>query len=263
MSDNFRSFLRRASPLLAVMGFLFTLNLITDPGNFWSLIPIAAMGIPTFIIFSHTVLAPENQTSQNDQRAAQANAPIAKAESAALDRSLTAQLNQVKTYRQAIDDLAKNAQPIRKDRLNQLAAQFAQWQGSIEKTAQRIASFRTNAVVQQDLKSVPQSIQKLEAELANEKSEAVRAQLTSTLQTRRTQLAALDKLQSSVRQAEIQLESTIASMGTIYSQVLANQSTSAIGNYAHLSADVSDQVRALDDQLQALEEVRLRRNNLS
>ncbi|HQX76357.1 MAG TPA: hypothetical protein PL074_08590, partial [Thermoflexales bacterium] len=60
-------------------------------------------------------------------------------------------------------------------------------------------------------------------------------------------------------EAEIQLESTVSSLGTIYSQALAGQSATAIADYAHLSQDVDEQVRVLDDQLQSIEEVRLGR----
>ncbi|NJM40426.1 MAG: hypothetical protein HC853_06505 [Anaerolineae bacterium] len=70
-------------------------------------------------------------------------------------------------------------------------------------------------------------------------------------------MATLEKLQSSMRQAEVQLESTVASLGTIYSQVLTAQSTNQVADYGHLAADVNEQVHQLQDQIEALEEVKL------
>jgi hypothetical protein len=54
----------------------------------------------------------------------------------------------------------------------------------------------------------------------------------------------------------VQLESTIAAIGTIYSQALAIQSTDQIADYGHLSKEVDEQAKALRDQLEALEEVK-------
>lgn len=262
MSSKFRKFLRQTTPLLAVMGFLAALSFITSPNYFWAIYPILGMGIPVSIIFMNIMLGEDKDAQDSAARGLNAQT-VANAEAAAapiaLDRSLTAQLEQVKTYRKALDELTRNASGLRKESLLRLSAQFGEWQKSVEQTAQRISVYRGNPVVQQDLRAVPESIKKLEGELATEKNENVRAQLSKTLVARKSQLAALEKLQSAVREAEIQLESTVSSLGTIYSQALAGQSATAIADYAHLSADVDEQVRVLDDQLQSIEEVRLGR----
>jgi uncharacterized protein YoxC len=56
------------------------------------------------------------------------------------------------------------------------------------------------------------------------------------------------------------MESTLASMGTIYSQLLTSQSADHVADYSRLSEDVNEEVRTLQDQLEALEEVKLGRN---
>jgi len=260
MSSKFRKFLRQTSPLLGVMAFLAALSVITSPNYFWAIYPILGIGIPVFIIFMNTMLGEDRD--QRDQPARGFNAQtVSNAEGASvtLDRSLVAQLDQVKAYRKALDELTRNASGARKENLTRLSAQFAEWQKLVEQTAQKISVYRGNPVVQQDLRAVPESIKKLEGELVTEKNDNVRAQLSKTLATRKSQLASLEKLQSAVREAEIQLESTVSSLGTIYSQALAGQSATAIADYAHLSQDVDEQVRVLDDQLQSIEEVRLGR----
>jgi hypothetical protein len=267
------------------MAFLLFLNIVTTSFP-WSLFPIAALGIPVFIIAVHTFLGDEGANAAREEmrqsrrearrefrremrgdfgaREKTASQP-ASPPVVVRDSGLMAQLAQVKMYRQAIDDLVKNASPARKERLAQLASQFADWQHSMEQMAQRLTNFRANSVVQQDLRNVPDSIKKLEDELGRETNEHVRAQISRTLQTRRNQLASLERLQTAARQAEIQLESAVASLGTVYSQALASQSTSTIADYADLAADVNEQVHTMQDQLEALEEVRLGRaaNNIS
>ncbi len=62
-----------------------------------------------------------------------------------------------------------------------------------------------------------------------------------------------------MRQAEVQLESRVAALGTIYSQTLATQSTTRVADYSQLSAELDEQSKLLRDQLEALEEVKLGR----
>lgn len=306
MDRKLRLFLRRSSPLLAVMLFLAFINVMTTAFP-WALFPIAAMGIPVFNIFIQTFLdddakvdgaAGDGEDVREELRRARHEARqqvrdqirqvreealsgryAPPAESAAPAPStaapvpevsnsgtLAAQLAQVRTYRQAVDNLAKNAPAgPRKDRLTDLGRQFAEWQKSVEQMAERINGFRQDAVIQGDLRMVPESIRKLEGQLTSEKDERVKAQIAKTLETRRNQLASLDKLQAYMRQAEIQLESAVASLGTLYTQSLSNQSTNAIADYAGLSLDVTEHVRVLQDQLEAIEEVRLgdAKSNLS
>ena len=74
---------------------------------------------------------------------------------------------------------------------------------------------------------------------------------------RRNQMAALEHLQRIIKRAEIKIESTLSSLGTIYSQMLISQSTDHVADYSRLAADVDEEVRTLQDHLEALEEVRL------
>ena len=55
----------------------------------------------------------------------------------------------------------------------------------------------------------------------------------------------------------MQIESTVSMLGTIYSQVLTGQSTSEVADYSQLSTEVDEEVRLLQDYLEALREVKL------
>ena len=112
-------------------------------------------------------------------------------------------------------------------------------------------------MIHQDLESIPQSIENLEAQLANASDETTRIELEGTLVNRKNQLAALERLQNTINRAEIKIESILSALGTIYSQVLIAQSTNHVADYSHLSAEVDEEVRMLQDHLEALEEVKL------
>jgi hypothetical protein len=125
--------------------------------------------------------------------------------------------------------------------------------------AGRVDTFKRNDLIQQDLETVPEAIAQLERQLAGEVDPEIKATLERTLANRRNQLASLRHLQQLMNRAEIQMESTVSSLGTIYSQLLTSQSTNQVADYDHLSVEAEEQTRILQDHLEALEEVRLGR----
>jgi hypothetical protein len=268
------------SPLIAVQSFLFVLNIATTGlYPFWAIYPIAAMMIPEFIVASQIFLADDNKEKGQPQQLAEglsrkeareagkdlkreakiatnsANALAQEAQSQ-FDISVQDQLAQAKRYKQQVESLLK-ANPSKSTLMADVSGQINDWMKTVEIMAGRITDFKRNLVIQSDLKTVPDAIKKLEGQVDSETDARVKARLEQTLQTRRNQLATLDKLQSSMRQAEVQLESTVASLGTIYSQVLTAQSTNQVADYGHLAAEVTEQVHQLQDQIEALEEVKL------
>jgi len=60
-----------------------------------------------------------------------------------------------------------------------------------------------------------------------------------------------------MKRAELKIESTLSSLGTIYPQLLTSQSTNYVADYSRLSEEVDEEVRTLQDHLEALEEVKL------
>ena len=167
-------------------------------------------------------------------------------------------LDKARTYKKQINDLIKSTSNQKVHaRLQDQVTQVSGWVKAIEDIAKRVDSLQQNTLIHQDLEATPQSIEKLEAQLATESDEATRIELEGTLVNRRNQLAALERLQSTINRAEIKIESILSALGTIYSQVLIAQSTNHIADYSHLSAEVDEEVRLLQDHLEALEEVKL------
>lgn len=241
------------SPFIGVTLFLFVINVLTSLGGTfypWFLFPAAAFLIPIFIIFTDVMLKEDDSAEARAQREA-------KAAGESMSATLQSKVNTARNYQKQITSMAQAAKtPLKKSRLNDLAAQVNDWVGSVEAMAKQVDDFHRNEVIQNDLKTVPASVQSLMRQLTNEHDPAVQAQIERTLKARAGQLQAIEKLQSRVRQSEVQLESTIAAIGTIYSQALAIQSTDQIADYDHLSKEVDEQAKALRDQLEALEEVK-------
>ena len=104
--------------------------------------------------------------------------------------------------------------------------------------------------------AVPKAIENLEKELACQVAPILRTQLEQTLSNRQKQLASLRQLQTTIKQVEIQLENTVALLGTIYSHLLAAHSTNQVADYHRLLVDVDQAVNRLQDYLSALQEVR-------
>jgi hypothetical protein len=261
MNSKWRKFIMAISPFIGVTIFLFVINVLTGilGGSFfpWFIFPAAAFLIPIFIIFTGIMLKEDDSPEAKAKREAEEAQRNVKAAGASMSTTLQSKVNTARMYQKQINSMAQSArEPMRKSRLNDLAAQVSEWVGSVEAMARQVDDFHRNEVIQNDLNTVPASVRDLTRQLSNEQDSAVRAQLERTLGARASQLKSLQTLQSRVRQSEVQLESTIAHIGTIYSQALAIQSTDQIADYSHLSQEVDEQAKALRDQLEALEEVK-------
>jgi hypothetical protein len=269
---NWRRPLRRYRGKINVIITLAMINLFTGimSDNFvpWFLIPSFFIALPIIQDFVSTLLDindDEDATEQNEETTSQteaqptfSQAPRRRQRSAS--PAIQTHLDKARTYKEQIEAFIQStSDPYSQARLKDLSEQVNEWMEAIEAMGRRIDNFQQNTVIHQDLETVPRSIEKLEIQLANETDEAIRAELERTLSSRKHQLATLQRLQNTMKQAEIKIESTLASLGTIYSQLLTGQSTDHVADYSHLSTEVNEEVRILQDHLEALEEVKLGR----
>lgn len=137
-----------------------------------------------------------------------------------------------------------------------LSTQVNTWVDLIQDLVQRLASLRQDKLIQQELLTVPLAIEALKAQLTGTADGALRAQLEQTLANRQNQLALLRGLQRTMTQAEIQIEHTLSLLSTVYSQILTGQSIQHVASYGRFLSDVDEEVRRLQDQLEALREVK-------
>ena len=272
--SRLRLFIRENTPQIAVMIFLALLNILTTSFP-WALFPIGAIMISVLVSASNIFLSDNPQSlaerdaarlaRRAERRAAKYarkyGEPIPQTQSTfRASKETQSRLNQARAYKHEIDRLVDTTtDPLRKDKLRELSNDVDNWMKTVEEMSQRIDGFKNNQVIQSDLATVPQSIQKLTTQLNEETDPRVKESIERTLAARADQMASLQKLQSLMRQSEVQLENSIAALGTIYSQALAMQSTTRVADYSHLSSELDEQSKMLRDQLEALEEVKLDR----
>lgn len=167
--------------------------------------------------------------------------------------SLKTHVQQAADYTGQIEQILKTSPPQQRQ---PLLTQIHKWQQAIEELVQSLAALRENELIVRDVVSMPKIIADLEQRLAAENNPALRPQLEYMLIQRRNQLASLERLQTTIRQAEIQVEMTVTLLGTIYSQLLTQQSTFHVTDYQRLADNVDEEVQRLQDYLEALQEVK-------
>jgi len=143
-----------------------------------------------------------------------------------------------------------------KDHLLDVADEIEQWIQNVYQIATRLDNYRNDAIITRDRQSVPMRVDQLDKQLAQENDPAVRQQLETTLKNKRTQLEHLEKLDNSMQRAQLQLESTLSALGTVYSQtLLVGAKDIDSGRAQRLREDIADQVQGLEDLLTTMDEV--------
>jgi len=173
------------------------------------------------------------------------------------DKELTAKVDKALEYWSLIDGtVEKVPQGVLRDRLENTTQEVTHWLQAVYNLADRVDKFRLNKVVKQDLESVPAAIETYRRKLAEEDDPDVRRQLERTLADKERQLQTLLSLQNNMETASYQLDSTISSLGTIYSQLLlVGSKDEEGGRLSRLQEEISEQVHQLEDLTDAMDEV--------
>ncbi|MEJ2753216.1 MAG: hypothetical protein P8169_11165, partial [Chloroflexota bacterium] len=155
-----------------------------------------------------------------------------------------------KAIRQQDDSLIK-------DELSQTAVQMDEWLEHIHDLAMRIDRYRQGReVLVRDYDRTSKRIAELENQLATEDNPAVQAQIEATLDSKKRQLETLEKLSDTIRRAELQLETSISQLATIYSQTMLVDAKDIDSSQARrLRLEISDEVDEIQDILLAMDEV--------
>ena len=116
--------------------------------------------------------------------------------------------------------------------------------------------YRTKKVKKPDLKSASSSIADNKRTLAEEDDPDVRKQLKKTIADSIRPLQTLQNLEINMEKADYRLDSTISSLGTIYSQLLlVGSKDESGGKLNRLQEEISEQVHQLNDLSEAMDEV--------
>ena len=164
-------------------------------------------------------------------------------------------LSQAQDYQEKILKAIDQTPERNSVRSVELVARINRLTEAISELTDRVDDLRSDETIRRDRQAVPAAISNLQQRLDAEDEPIIKQQLHRTLTIRQKQLESLGALENTIKRAEIQIESTLSQMGTIYSQILTGQSASDVADYRRITADVDEEVRLLEDRLDALREV--------
>lgn len=173
------------------------------------------------------------------------------------DRELRAKLEEAEEYRRRIQEVvAQQKTGLLRDRLVSTTSQVYDWIANMVALARRIDIYRTDSIIRRDQVAVPKEITELEARMARERNAQVREQMATTLDSKRQFAATLQELDGRMERADLQLDHSLAALGTVYSQLLLVSSKEVDSDRAdRLRDDIRGEVLALQDLVESLNEV--------
>jgi hypothetical protein len=173
------------------------------------------------------------------------------------DRALKEKLKKAEDYHTQIKAAIEGQKDgILKERMQRTAAGIYDWIGNMVRLARRIDSYREDPIIKGDRAGLRESIPTLEARRQRENDERVRQQLEITLADQRRLQENIAELDNRMQRADLQLDSSLAALGTVYSQILLVGSKEVDGDRAErLSSDIANEVTSLQDVVDSINEV--------
>jgi hypothetical protein len=140
--------------------------------------------------------------------------------------------------------------------LNTTASELNEWVAQIYKIARRIDMFEENSLLSRDLARVPDELKILEQRLDSEDDPTLREELQESIRLRETQLENLKTLEKNIKRADIQLDNTVAALGTIFAQVQLLDARDVDSRRTdRLRQSIRDEVSSLRDTVDAIDDV--------
>lgn len=173
------------------------------------------------------------------------------------DRALLSKLNEAEQYRQRIQAVVEqHREGLLRERMKSTTDQVYDWIANMVTLARRLDTYRSDRILSRDLENVPKEMERLKARLQAERDSRVRDQMNMTLESSREQAAALGELRARMDRADLQLDHSLAALGTVYSQLLLIGTKEVDSDRAErLRDDIRGEVLALKDIVDSLNEV--------
>jgi len=160
-------------------------------------------------------------------------------------------------YREQIEETIRQRRGgALKAHLRETTARVDDWIAHIFNLAQRLDRYEQDPIVARDKEDIPQEVARIRQRLRRESDPSVREQMQEVIRQREAQQANLERLENTMERAEFRMEETLAALGTLYSQLLLLDAGAVDSDRAQrLRQDVADQVAALQDTIEAMDEV--------
>ena len=173
------------------------------------------------------------------------------------DKELRADLETALEYQRRIEvQVRQQDRALLRDRLNETVNQITQWIANMYALALRLDSYRRDDLLAKQRGTLPQELKDLAEQRKRTTNAATQAQLDQVIDTKGKQWQALRDLDDRMKQAELQLQESLAALATIYSQVqLVDAQSVESGRAERLQSDIRDQVNRLGDLVDSINEV--------
>ncbi|NDJ63079.1 MAG: hypothetical protein GYB67_18310 [Chloroflexi bacterium] len=171
-------------------------------------------------------------------------------------------------YRRNMMTLIGRHQGAMRSNLQQTLNDINDWIAHMYDLALHIDAFEGNALVKRDQREVPRQLeaarQRLDRERqANADPDFIR-DLEAQVDLLDRQITNLQATENGIRRAQVQLDSTLSSVGTIYAQMsLLGTKEVDSSNAQRLRLEIRDEVAELQDTIDALDEVQSQRLRIS
>ncbi len=192
-----------------------------------------------------------------------ADRPVGLPSAAEVQGEWTEKLHQAAEYRHYITQLLKQQQTSHSyaEQLSSIPARLEAWETQLKRLVQRLNAFEHNPLIQRDIHQVAAAIARLQQELEQETRAQIRVEILETLDRQRKYQQQLDKLVDLMRRTELDIEETLAQIGSIYSQLqLLEAREIDSSRMARLSDDIEEEANRLNDLLQSMDEIYDRSN---
>ncbi|NPV67653.1 MAG: hypothetical protein HPY64_10950 [Anaerolineae bacterium] len=171
-------------------------------------------------------------------------------------RTARQQLQKALDYRDRIADLVAQQSGALQMSLQQTLDDVDEWIAQVYRLARRMDSFAADSLLERDRRNVPNELRALRRRLETEESPTVRQELEDAIRLKEQQLANLKAVEDNMKRAGLQLDNTLAALGTLYAQVQVIDSKDMDSARARrLRDEIHDEVAELQDTILAMDEV--------
>lgn len=174
------------------------------------------------------------------------------------DKELRAKYDRALEYYERLEEVADGMKSERlRERTAESVRQMEDWISNFYRLALRLQAYRSDGILNRDRKQVPKQIRSLSAKAKLESDPGVQKQLETNLASKQRQWSNLQALDNLMEKANLQLDHSIAALGTVYSQLLLIGSKREIDSASaqRLQSEVTDEVASLQDLVVSINEV--------
>lgn len=174
------------------------------------------------------------------------------------DPELREKFNKALDYHRRIEaTIIAGEHSLKRSSMLDTVSQVNAWQEHIYHLTKRLDRYRTEQPkLEEDRIEAEGRLHELREQLQRENDLDLKQQISSTVESLDLQLQTIKNLATTMEQAELKLEHTLSSLGTIYSQSMLLEAKRFDGTEnKRLRDEINSEVRELDDLLHAMDKV--------